>query len=138
MLRRERYQGIAGRFDELVHADFGTFNQVADVCAALGVTQRSLLRAIRAVHGTTPSYRLRMLRLIKARDALLLARTRTETVTDVAIRLGFVQLGRFAADYRGAFGESPSETLRRALESIPAAQADPQALGHLAGQHCTR
>jgi transcriptional regulator GlxA family with amidase domain len=31
----------------------------------------------------------------------------------VALRCGFRELGRFAADYRAAFGENPSETLRR-------------------------
>jgi transcriptional regulator GlxA family with amidase domain len=35
-------------------------------------------------------------------------------VTRVALGLGFGHVGRFAALYRQAFGESPSETLRRA------------------------
>ena len=124
MQGRERYQDIADRFDELVRANLGKLNQVADVCAAMGVTQRTLVRAFRAVHGTTPSHRLRMLRLTEARDALLSVRARTETVTDVAMRLGFVQLGRFAADYRDVFGENPSETLRRAVEGVPATEAE--------------
>ena len=36
-------------------------------------------------------------------------------VTEIATALGFVELGRFSVEYRRAFGESPSETLRRAL-----------------------
>ena len=119
MQGRERYQDIADRFDELARANLGKLNHVADVCAAMGLTQRTLARAVRTVRGTTPSHRLRMLRLTEARDALLSRRARTETVTDVAMRLGFVQLGRFAANYRDAFGESPSETLRRTFESVP-------------------
>ena len=35
------------------------------------------------------------------------------SVTDIAMRFGFRELGRFAGDYRARFGESPSETLRR-------------------------
>jgi AraC-like DNA-binding protein len=31
----------------------------------------------------------------------------------VALYYGFAHLGRFAGEYRKAFGESPSETLRR-------------------------
>jgi AraC family ethanolamine operon transcriptional activator len=33
-------------------------------------------------------------------------------VTDIAMRLGFWEMGRFASDYRDMFGELPSVTLR--------------------------
>jgi transcriptional regulator GlxA family with amidase domain len=47
----------------------------------------------------------------------------------VASRCGFRELGRFAADYRAAFGEYPSETLRRSAadqleRDIPDATCD--------------
>ena len=35
-------------------------------------------------------------------------------VTEVALACGFEHLGRFSTRYRDRFGESPSETLRRA------------------------
>jgi AraC-like DNA-binding protein len=36
------------------------------------------------------------------------------TVTEAAMRFGFPELGKFGVLYRKAFGESPSETRRRA------------------------
>jgi len=53
------------------------------------------------------------LRLTQARRALLSAER--GTVTQIAMRFGFLELGRFAVDYRSTFGERPSETLRRSL-----------------------
>ena len=37
----------------------------------------------------------------------------TTTVRAVATSFGLMHMGRFAAAYREAFGESPSETLNR-------------------------
>ena len=50
--------------------------------------------------------------LAAARERLLRAATRDD-VTSVAVELGFGHVGRFAQLYRKAFGEVPSETLKR-------------------------
>ena len=44
--------------------------------------------------------------------AALLVLGRLAGLTDLALRWGFSHLGRFAQDYRRAFGEPPSRTLR--------------------------
>ena len=63
--------------------------------------------------GKSPWEYLRWRRLWRAR-ALLRRPTDGTTVTDVAFRLGFWHLSRFAAAYASIFGERPSITLARA------------------------
>jgi AraC-like DNA-binding protein len=129
--RQERYQQIAERFEQAARARIGRLERLADICEAIAVTARTLARAVRAVHGTTPSRHLRALRLAAVRQALCSAKEGAETVTDAAMRFGFRELGRFAADYRAAFGESPSETLRRASETGPNPDGDHRRAGCL-------
>ena len=87
--------------------------RIANICRAVGVSARTLLRAFRAVHGTTPYRYLCSQRLLEARRMLSSTTGKPATVTEVATRFGFVELGRFAVAYRSAFGECPSDTLRR-------------------------
>ena len=86
---------------------------LADVASAAGVSARALQLAFRRFRDTTPMARLRALRLELAREELARGTRDGTTVTSVAIARGFGSPGRFAADYRARFGESPSETLRR-------------------------
>jgi transcriptional regulator GlxA family with amidase domain len=54
---------------------------------------------------------LKQRRLEAAREALEMAEPECTSVTGVALRYGFGNPGRFAAEYHKAFGEYPSETL---------------------------
>lgn len=86
---------------------------VDDLAAVGGVSARALQAAFRRIHGCTPMEALAARRLQAARDALQAA-TPATTVTQVATDCGFFHFGRFARDYRQAFGELPSATLARA------------------------
>jgi len=111
MPNSKRYQEIADRFEEIARESVQEPRPIADICKALAIGQRTLARAVRAIHGTTALRYQRSVRLAEARKALLDGSCKS--VTLVALRFGFRELGRFAADYRTAFGESPSQTLRR-------------------------
>ena len=111
MLTTKRYRQIVECFEEIADASLGEPRTIPHICAALGIGQRTLARAVRTIRGTTPSRHLHALALVQARAALQDPATRS--VRQVARRCGFRELGRFAADYRAAFGENPSETLRR-------------------------
>jgi AraC-like DNA-binding protein len=66
--------------------------------------------------GIGPKRYLLLRRMHLARRALRGAAPDAASVTDIATRFGFWQLGRFAVEYQSLFGESPSGTLRRQPE----------------------
>jgi transcriptional regulator GlxA family with amidase domain len=72
---------------------------------------RALQEGFRRDLATPPMTYLRQVRLRRARQILLTADRETTTVGAVANSLGILHLGRFAAAYRDAFGETPSDTL---------------------------
>jgi transcriptional regulator GlxA family with amidase domain len=88
--------------------------RVASIYKVLSVGPGAIRRAFLVVHGCSPRRFFRDQRLQAVRAELHSAIAGV-TVTQVATRHGFVELGRFATQYRAAFGESPSSTLRRAL-----------------------
>ena len=71
------------------------------------------LRTLNTHHGVSPMQYVKRLRLKAVRRSLSFADPQTTTVGHVAVDFGFRQLGRFSAQYRDAFGEFPSVTLRR-------------------------
>jgi AraC-like DNA-binding protein len=101
--------------ERMVLADLQTPVSIAKLCRTLGVNDRYLRRAYQMVHGIPPHQYLRMLKLSRARQALMSARSQSVTVTKIATRLGFRELGRFSVEYKKMFEESPSATLRQAL-----------------------
>jgi AraC-like DNA-binding protein len=79
----------------------------------LHLSVRSLQEGFAREFGVPPMKYLHSVRLRRAHDLLRDAAPAETTVATVASGLGLSHLGRFAAAYRSAFGESPSETLRR-------------------------
>jgi transcriptional regulator GlxA family with amidase domain len=89
--------------------------QLPEICQAVRASPRSLHASFKAIFNTTPKAYQIALRLDAVRHDLLRATAGT-TVTSVAMKWGFFQLGRFSGDYRRMFGEGPRDTLRRARE----------------------
>jgi AraC-like DNA-binding protein len=84
----------------------------ADLAAAAGVSIRTLSRGFAERRGIGPMGFLKRLRMEAAYRELLGAEPEATSVTAVAYRYGFDHLGKFAVEYKRAFRESPSETLR--------------------------
>ncbi|UCB54882.1 MAG: helix-turn-helix domain-containing protein [Thiotrichales bacterium] len=77
-----------------------------------GVSVRSLSRAFVKRHGVGPMRFLRERRLEAVRMELINARPGSTKVSDIALRYGFSELGKFSLLYKSVYNEKPSETLR--------------------------
>ena len=88
---------------------------IGDLCAALGVPERTLHVAVRSHLGLSPMALVKTMRLNAVRQALRSAAPGTQ-VMDIAARWGFQHAGWFSQDYKRQFGESPSQTLRHRMD----------------------
>jgi AraC family transcriptional regulator, ethanolamine operon transcriptional activator len=99
---RARYQGVT----------------LADLCVASSASERWVRHAFHDCFGMSPTSYLRVIALHEVRHALLHELPGYDTVGRAASDFGFWHLGRFAAQYRALFGESPSTTLGRRLRAV--------------------
>jgi len=90
---------------------------VAKLAVIAGSPARTLQRQFRSFLGKSPLDVLRDIRFEAARQELLRA-PGNATVATIATRCGFGHLGRFAAQYRQRYNESPSATLRRCRSGL--------------------
>ncbi len=102
---------VMNRFEDELAARPDRPSHVPELCAAIGVSERTLRLCCAEFLGMSPARYLRLRQLRLARAAL----RRTDcaaTVAEVARRYGFGEPGRFASLYRAVYGEAPSATLR--------------------------
>lgn len=86
---------------------------VSAICQLAGVSERTLGIWFKARCNLSPYQYLQRRRLNLAHRDLLATDPAVGTVTEIAMRYGFHELGRFAGLYREFFGEPPSRTLSR-------------------------
>ncbi len=101
---------IVRRCLEFVHEQGGD-PSIASLCDVAHVSERRLRNAFIRAYGQPPTKFFRDLRLNSARDRLLAASYKSQTVTDIALSFGFEHGGRFSHRYFELFGELPSATL---------------------------
>ena len=108
---------VMNRFEEFLSAHPLEPVYLAEICAAIGASERTLRTCCQEHLGMGPIHYLWVRRMNLAHRALLRADPAQVSVTDIATEHGFWELGRFSVEYRALFGESPSVSLRRSSES---------------------
>ncbi|MEM5338021.1 helix-turn-helix domain-containing protein [Paraburkholderia azotifigens] len=107
--RLARSWQLVRRVRDLVEASPECPLSVAELCARFRASRRTLQYAFEETLGVNPSAYIRAVRLDHVRRELRHA----ASVTEVATRWGFWHFGNFSSEYRGQFGELPSDTWRR-------------------------
>jgi len=103
---------VVARLSLLLEAEADNFQlRVSDVCEALNVPYDTLRSSCVRYLGVTPKQYLLQRQMRLARRALQQGNPKTTSVTRIATDHGFLELGRFAVNYRKMFGEPPSATL---------------------------
>ncbi|NBU74346.1 MAG: AraC family transcriptional regulator [Planctomycetes bacterium] len=82
---------------------------MAELAARTGVSSRAVQKAFQRHFGCSPTRFITNLRLEDARRQIFAHSDRS--LSEVAISLGFLHYGRFAAAYFNRFGELPSQTM---------------------------
>ena len=85
---------------------------VTELASVAGVSSRTLQRQFLAFLGKPPRAMLRDINFERARRELLRGSPGAK-VMDIALCAGFQHCGRFSAEYRRRYGETPSQTLNR-------------------------
>ena len=112
--RSRRQKLILTRFEAFLKANPNKPLYLREICSAIRTPERTLRVACAEYLGVGPIRFLALRRMHLVRRALLQAIPSRTTVTEIANRHGFREMGRFAVNYRNLFGETPSTTLQRA------------------------
>jgi AraC-like DNA-binding protein len=123
-----RHSAAIARLEQFLESNHDRPLYIAEVCAACGVSERTLRASCQDHLGMSPVRYLWLRRMHLAHRMLLKSDPTKTTVTEIATEHGFWELGRFSVQYRALFGELPSATLRRANSDRECTQNRPSVL----------
>jgi AraC family ethanolamine operon transcriptional activator len=98
------------RTEEYLAAHLDKPLSILELCAEVGVRERTLRYAFQDRHDMGPMAYFKYLKLNAVRSALKTSPDVSATVEQIARRWGFQHRAHFAADYMKLFGELPSTT----------------------------
>ena len=84
---------------------------IQSIAKQFNVSEKTLLNSFRSLFGITPKRFMKILKLNKAHEDLRHADALKTNVSNIAIKWGFCNFGRFSKDYKALFNVLPSERL---------------------------
>lgn len=111
-----KHRDVALRFEALLTSEPERAFRMAEICEALGDSERTLRLACEEQLGMGPIDYARRRRMELVHRSLRQGTPDMASIADLAWRYGFRSPGRLAVDYRAVYGELPSATLRRGLD----------------------
>jgi len=115
-VRRETPGAPSAIFDRVVRFIEENLKQeisAEQLAALVNISPRSLYALFEKHARTSPRHYLRQKRLERINARLRDPAVPVRNITELALDYGFLHLGRFSESYRNAFGELPSDTLKR-------------------------
>jgi AraC-like DNA-binding protein len=100
------------RARQFIHINAREAIHLEDLEAVAGVSRFKLFDAFRKYFALSPMAYLKKYRLGAVRQDIL-EHGSLRTISEIAMGWGFTHLGRFSAEYRKLFDESPSQTVQR-------------------------
>jgi AraC-like DNA-binding protein len=98
--------------EEYIEANWARAVVIEELASQTNTSIRSLYAAFKKYRGYSPMQFAKSVRLQRAKQMLLEGNPRT-SVSQIAFKCGFANLGHFANDFRKMFGELPSEVFAR-------------------------
>ena len=84
---------------------------LTEICDAAGFSAPVVTNAFQCVTGASPARYARLARLARAHSELCKGNPMTASVKEVALEMGFRELGRFSGLYRQVYGRLPAQAL---------------------------
>jgi AraC-like DNA-binding protein len=103
---------ILRKFEEVVQRHLSSELRIPDLCASIGIGQRTLENLCNDYYGMSPRRYMTVRRLNAVRDRLLRGAAGPVSIAKIAGGFGFRHAGRFSQTYRSLFGELPSQTAK--------------------------
>ena len=100
---------IAKRTEKIITADLSKHHPARELADKFGISATSLKNYFRGVYGQNLSVYLKDLRMEKAADLLV---STTQSVSEVAEQVGYLNQSKFAAVFKKQYGQTPLEYRR--------------------------